>query len=354
VTVVLANYLRRRVGGQTLALLIVLTALMQVVELMDVATDILDRALGTTGILYYILLRTPSEVVLALPLSMLLGAMSTFYSMARSNEITAIRSAGVGLNRFVLYLLPIPALLAVLQFALSEHVVPRAETELKRWWDATATTPWESAPVRRWVHTSTGPLSFDGTSPDGHRLRDVRIYLRGPDGLFYRRISARTAQWDGREWRLEQIDDVSVSGRRYSRSSEAGRIWNTNLRPDDVQRLDVPQPHLSSVMLADVIAGRRVGAQPLSYYQTVLYRSFTAPLGAFVMLLLAVPPARAMSRGGGGGDLLLALGLGLGFLLCDGLMSALGTSGRVPAAAAVAAAPVMFTAVGFFILRSRT
>ena len=351
-TVVLANYLRRRVGAQTLALLIILTALMQVVELLDVTTDILERALGAAGILYYILLRTPSEVVLALPLSMLLGAMSTFYSMARSNEITAIRSAGVSLKRFVLYLMPLPALLAVLQFVLAEHVVPRSEIELKRWWDATA--PRSSAPARRWVHTSTGPLSFDGTSPDGHQLRDVRIYLRDADGLFYRRISARTAQWDGREWRLEEIDEVSMSDRRYSPSSKAGRIWNTNLRPDDVQRLDVPQPHLSSVMLADVIAGKRVGSQPLSYYQTVLYRSFTAPLGAFVMLLLAVPPARAMSRGGGGGELLLALGLGLGFLLCDGLMSALGTSGRVPAAAAVAAAPVMFTAVGVVLLRSRT
>jgi lipopolysaccharide export system permease protein len=223
VTGVLASYLRRRVGAQTLALLVLLTALMQLLELLNVTTDILDRSLGVAGVLYYMLLRTPSEVVLALPLSVLLGAMSTFHAMARSHEITAIRSAGVSLNQFVLYLLPVSALLAILQFVLSEHVVPRAETELKRWWDATA--PSEDAPVRRWVHVRTGPLSFEGASPDGRRLEDVQIYMRGADGLFNRRISASAARFDGSRWWLENIEDMSVTDGRYSPSADAARLW---------------------------------------------------------------------------------------------------------------------------------
>lgn len=118
-TGVLARYLRRRVGLQTLALLMVLTALMQVLELMDVTTDILDRKLGAAGLLYYAWLRTPSEIVLALPLAALLGAMSSLYAMARTQEITAIRCAGISLKRLLLVLLPVPMLLAVLHFTLT-------------------------------------------------------------------------------------------------------------------------------------------------------------------------------------------------------------------------------------------
>lgn len=347
-THVLARYLLRRVGVQTLALLAVLTALMQVLELLDVTTDILDRDLGIAGLLHYVALRTPSEVVLALPLSALLGAMSALYALARSHEIIAIRSAGISLKRLVLYLLPVPVLLSLSQFAVSEYVVPQAETELKAWWDATA--PPDDAPARRWVHSSAGPVSFDGMSADGRRLDGLRIYLRGADGLFSARISARAAQWEARHWRLEEVEELHVSGGHYGRASESARIWEANLRPDDVLRLDVAQPHLSSMMLVDIIAGERVGAQPLSYYETVLYRSFTAPLAAFIMLLLAVPPARALSRGGGGGALLVALGLGLAFLLCDGIMAALGTSGRLPAVAAAAVAPALFAAIGVMLL----
>lgn len=347
---VLAGYLLRRVGVQTVALLVMLTALMQVLELLDVTTDVLDRGLGIAGLLHYVALRTPSEVVLALPLSALLGAMSALYALARSHEITAIRAAGVSLKRLLLYLLPVPVLLALSQFALSEYVVPQAETRLKAWWDATAAA--DEAPVRRWVHTNSGPVSFGGMSPDARRLDDLRIYLRRADGLLSARVAARAARWEDGRWRLEEVEELRVAASEHARASESRRDWDTNLRPDDVLRLDVAQPHLSSMMLVDVIAGERVGAQPLSFYETVLYRSFTAPFAAFIMLLLAVPPARALSRGGGGGALLMALGLGLGFLVCDGIMAALGTSGRLPAIEAAVAAPALFAVIGFALLYS--
>jgi lipopolysaccharide export system permease protein len=69
------------------------------------------------------------------------------------------------------------------------------------------------------------------------------------------------------------------------------------------------------------------------------------------MLLLALPAARGLPRrSDGSAALLLALGLGLAFLLCDGFMGALGTSGRVPALVAALAAPLLFSAIGLLQL----
>lgn len=342
-TGVLARYVRRRVGLQMLGLLVFLTGLMQVLELLDVTTDILDRNLGAKGIVHYALLRTPSEIVLSLPLAVLLGAMSAFYAMAKKQEVTAMRSAGLSLKRLLVLLLPVPILLGIVQFALSETVVPVTEARLKMWWDASS--PPEDSPPR-WVQTRDGPVSFDKSSGDGRHLDGVRIYLRGDDGLLSTRVLAAGADWNGSAWDLRDVAELKAGEGGVTRSVEPSRAWRINLRPEDVTQLDVDQPHLSSNMLMDVIAGERVGAQPLSYYQTVLYRSFTAPVSAFIMLLLAMPPARALTRGGGGGSLLLALGLGLAYLLVDGLLSAMGTSGRMPALASAVAAPIAFIAIG--------
>lgn len=351
-TGVLASYLRRRVGMQTLALLFVLTALMQVLELMDVTTDILDRKLGAAGMLRYALLRTPSEIVLALPLASLLGAMTALYAMARTQEITAARCAGMSLMRLLLILLPVPILLAGLQLTLTQTLVPKSEAALKSWWDATA--PPDDKPDPRWVRTSAGPVTFDGASSDGRQLRNLRVYLREGDELFSQRMTAQSAQWQGDGvWALQGVEDLRVAKEKITRTREPARQWRSNLRPDDVTGLDVVQPHLTGIMLADLIAGERAGSQPLSYYQTVLYRSFTAPLAAFIMLLLALPAAAAMTRHGGGGALLVSLGLGLGYLLIDGVASALGTSGRAPAALAALAAPLLFALIGFLQLRIR-
>ena len=347
---VLPAYFRRRVGVQILALLAVLTALLQVLELLDMTTEVLKRERGVLGLLYYAALRTPAEVVLMLPIAVLLGTMTAMHSMARNLEITTVRCAGVSLLRMFTFLLPVALALALVQFAMSERVLPHAENTLKSWWS-------ESAPVgeeatRLWANTDRGPISIESISPDGRHLRGLRLYVRNAAGLIESRLAAGDARWDGQVWRLDDVTELRFGDARLQRIREPTRVWNTNLKPDDVLRLDVARPRLSSMMLADVIAGARVGTQPLSYYRTVLYRSFTAPLALLVMLLLALPTACSQPRGRAGSrEMLYALGLGLAFLLCDGMIAALGTSGRVPPLTTALAAPLLFGAIGFLRLR---
>jgi lipopolysaccharide export system permease protein len=345
----LAGYLRRRVGVHTIMLVAFFTALMQVLELMDMTTDVLERGLGVKGLVYYAALRVPSEILLALPLAALLGAMWAFHNLARNHEMIAIRTSGVNLKQIIVYLLPVPLIVALAQLGLAQLVVPETEAALQSWWVATA--PSDETPKPTWISTSGGSLSYLAASPDGRRLTGVRIYLRGEDKLLSARMSARTAEWAEGDWHLQDVEHLEVVRGRAPYSSEPSRTWKTNLHPEDVRRAEIARPKLSSTMLIDVIGGERAASQPLSYYHTALYRSVVAPLGPFVMLLLALPAARGLPRrNDGGAALLVALGLGLGFLLCDGLMAALGTSGRVHASAAALAAPALFCAIGLLQL----
>ncbi len=346
----LARYLRRRTAVCTLTVMALLVVLMQVLELMDVTTDVLDRGLGLQGVAYYALLRAPSEIVLALPLAALLGAMWAFHDLARAREMIAVRTAGVSLRQILAYLLPVPLAVACAYVALSQAVVPETEAALQSYW--TATAPPEEKPDPIWIRTNGGPVSFMAASPDGRRLSNVRIYLRGQNALLAERISARSAEWERGVWQLEGVDQLQIPADRSAHAAETTLTWETNLRPDDVRRAEIARPHLSGMMLIDVIDGERAASQPLSYYQTALYRTFVSPLAPFIMLLLALPTLRSLpQRDDGGAALLLALALGLGFLLCDGLMAALGTSGRMPAAAAALSAPALFTAIGLVQLR---
>ncbi len=347
----LAAYLRRRVGGQILALLALLTAMMQLLELLDVTTEILERGQGVGGLLYYALLRLPAELGLALPLAVLLGTMVAMNAMARASEITSMRASGVSLTRMLAYLMPVLLAFAALQVALLQMVLPRVEIELKQWWAAGARAADQTA-APLWAHTRGGPVSFEIVSADGRQLRDVRLYVREA-GLLTSRVRAAGARWDGRAWQLEDVTELRIEADGIRRLHEDSREWRSNLQPDEVLRLGFARPHLSSMMLADVIAGSRVGSQPLSYYQTALYRSFTAPLGVFIMLLLALPTAATRGRNSaGGGAMLMALVLGLGFLLIDGVVAALGSSGQLSPQVTALLAPLLFIAIGFLRLRA--
>lgn len=347
---VLGPYLRRRIAGQIFGLLLALTGLIQILSLLEVTSELLDRKLGVGGLVHYAVLSLPGQLVFALPLAGLLGSMSAFYAMARSREITALRTAGVGLSRVLLYLVPVPILFALLQMGLSQFLVPAAEASLATWMESTI--PAEGRPANpQWVRTSNGILLFERNSADGNRLLDVRIYQRDSAGLLVLRTRARSADWDGSQWQLNDVRDMPVEPGVVP-SRETRRIWQSNLQPSAVTQLDVADPHLSSMDLADVISGKRVGTQKLSVYLTVQIQLLVAPFAVFIMMLLAMPAAIVSERGGGGGRVLLALAMGLGFLLVDGILSSFGTSGRIPPVYAAITAPLLFAAFGLWQLRS--
>jgi lipopolysaccharide export system permease protein len=343
-------YLCRRVGTQILALLAVLTAMMQVLELLDVTTDIFERGQGFGGLLYYAMLRLPAELGLALPLAVLLGTMTSLNAMARTLEISAMRACGVSFMRMLVYLLPVLLVFTVLQVALVQVVLPRAEIALKQWWNAS--TPAEEVKKPLWANTRGGLVSIDSISPDGMQLKGIRVYA-SEAGLLTSRLRAVRAQWDGQAWQLEDVTELRVEPSGVRRIHDESLVWQTNLHPEEVLRLGVARPYLSTIMLADVIVGSRVGSQPLSYYQTALYRSFAAPLVIFIMLLLALPTAATLTRGSGGGSaMLIALSLGLAFLLFDGIVASLGTSGQLPPMVTAVAAPLLFISIGLWRLRA--
>jgi lipopolysaccharide export system permease protein len=174
---------------------------------------------------------------------------------------------------------------------------------------------------------------------------------RGADGHLNLRTRAEEARWQDGAWQLSGITELAVQG-AAAETDRTERRWESNLRPDDVVRLDADEPHLSSVELAAVIDGERVGTRPRSFYETVLMQSFAAPFTVFIMMLLATPAALASDRGGGAGRMLIALALGLGFLLVDGVFSAYGTSGRISPLVAAFTAPLIFAMVGLAQLRS--
>jgi lipopolysaccharide export system permease protein len=345
------SYFRRRVGMQILVLLAVIVALMQLLELLDVTTDVLKRDQGLFGVFYYGMLRIPADVVTALPIAVLLGTLLALSAMARNLEIATMRAAGISMMRMLGYLLPIAVALALLQFALSERVLPPAENQLKEWWSASA--PADDTPKRLWAHTAGGTVAIERISPDGRRLTGVRLYVRDSSGLIADRVTAAEALWNGRAWMLRDVTEIRIGDERIARTRVAERPWNTNLRPEDVLRLDVDRPQLSTEMLAEVIAGTRAGTLPHRYYRTVFYRSFTAPLGIFVMLMLALPTAVALPRSQGGARAMgTALVLGLGFLLSDGIVAALGSSARWPPLAIALAAPTVFAAIALLQLKA--
>ena len=80
-----------------------------------------------------------------------------------------------------------------------------------------ASAPADDTPTKRWAHTSGGTVSMERISPDGRRLIDVRLYVRDAKGLIQSRLTATEAQWDGKAWRLKNVNEFRYGDQRVER-----------------------------------------------------------------------------------------------------------------------------------------
>jgi len=115
-------------------------------------------------IVEYYLVKVPEFIVLILPMALLLALLYTLTNLARHNEITAIRAAGVSLWRLGAPYVAVGFALAVMSFALNELCVPNSgETA-------------EQIKSRRIPHRSSGPRRNQVMNEGFFNSRDGRIW----------------------------------------------------------------------------------------------------------------------------------------------------------------------------------
>ncbi len=348
---VLFRYLSLLLLKRSFATLLVLIGLLQIVDLFEATSDVLERGLGLAGIVQYELLRLPAMVEQILPVSVLIGALTCFTGLARNSEMAALRATGFTIYQVVAQLIPAAALVAALHFVIADQIVPRSERAFTTWWNAHPPlhpNPDETATRTKTVWFRNGPdlIYAEAASADGRRLDRVRIYHREPDGRLSERLTAKSASLglDGR-WRLSAAQELDVAPTTLRTSSLPDRTWDTDLSPADVVSVFSPSDRISSGKALRDSRGDRPANKSPAFYLTRLQRAIAEPLGVLVMVLLAAPAALAQQRSNQGTLLLFSLASGLLFLMVDGILTALGQTNVLPPILAAWAGPALFAAL---------
>lgn len=343
-----------RVAYRILAALAVLFALLQVLDLLDMTGEILDRNLGIGGVAYYAMLRSPSLVVQALPLAVLAGGLFAFSQLARERAVTAMRAIGVSVYSVVVWAMPAGLAVLALQIALQQWVKPAADATLAQWLESSAppAKPGDVG-VARTFRVGPDLVTARATAGGMGRLASVRIYKRDQEGRLTQRISADAAQFDGSAWTLTNVQVVTIGETRPATVLNPTMAWDTTLRPGDVAAAFGDSGDVSPGEARRAL-GDGAALRTPTFYEMRLHRAWAGPIGVLIMLLLTAPVALANFRdGSGSATMAISVGAGLLFLVLDGLLTALGEGGAIPVLLGAWAGPAIFAAVGTTILLYR-
>ncbi len=337
-----------------LLLLIGFTALLQLFDLLNNSTDILqDHEDQMSALFEYAALRLPEIVSFLIPFAVLMGTLITLGKMENNNEIMAYKASGAPYFSILWAFLPAVGIVAALHLYVADQVVPRSiqaliardlSTERSKSKNSAKDDP-------LFVQEGNSVVEAGAVGREGAELSHLRIFERNESGKIVSQIYASEAQYDATNevWHLKDVWATTVPTDGSAQTSHADTWdWQSQLTPAEFSDLVEKPQAMTLRKILGFVSSTQVGVRPTYFYETWLQKRFALPVSSILMILLAAPVAHSLHRRERGLAMGMTLGFGLGFLyfLTDGLVLSLGESGAVPPFLAAWLPILLFAAIG--------
>ncbi|HNR35230.1 MAG TPA: LptF/LptG family permease [Candidatus Hydrogenedentes bacterium] len=289
-------------------------------------------------------------------LSMLVVTLLVLGEAAQNNEITAAFAGGISLRRLIRGPLVVAVVFAIILFVAQDILgapANRKAREIESRYFSRAQQ--NSRKGISWPSLEGGwtchIMKFNKTALTGE---DVFLHSNRPESV--QQILAKRIYWDDetRRWMIEDGRWLMLD----PKNDWQGPVNRITLQPAPIQEtpedlfaLDEPPETKPFAALARDIERAQARGIPVSGPLAELHAKIAQPVLGIVMLLLAVPFAMRLRRGG------LAIGFGVGtaialaYLLAFRLSMALGAADRLPPIAAAWLANILFFSLAVIMFR---
>lgn len=291
----------------------------------------------------------------AAAIGMLITGLIVAGNAAQHNEITASLASGISLYRLLRAPILVAALLAGGAFFLSDTLGARAFAEYHRLdreyfsrfsQERRAGVSWTNLAGQWTAHV--GQFNREALTGqeviihaiEGGRVQDIRA-----DRIFWEPARGEWLLEDGRWFTF----DPTVNEERTERITQRAAPFGET--PAQLFSLETPPDGKRAAQLRhDLHAAEGLG-MPTAAQWVDYHIKFAQPALIFVMLLLAIPFALLVRRGGVAVSFGVAIAIGIAYVFCFFIFTGLGRIQQIPPMAAAWAANVVFLAGALILLR---
>jgi len=353
------RYLIRRLAGMALRVCAAFAGIFVLVDLLTVRLEKITRydiPLVTTVEYYVYQMPMILFEYHVLSVAMLAAGLMVFGKLAQNQELTSLLAGGVSLRRLAVPALGLALLVSSAAFLTAETAGVEAVARQKVIDDNyfrrvsgsdRGAQSWTNLGEDRWTcHV----LSFNREALTG---QNVFLHLNEPDRV--EEIRAGRIYWepDSREWLLEDGYWFRFDpNQEWQGSSEriTQRAAPFSAPPEELFALDQPPGAVSiGALAADIERAERLNT-PTQSARIALHEKVARPMTGFIMMLLALPFAARIRRGGVAAGFGASLAIGMVFLLAHFSATGLGHLGLLPPWFAAWIANAVFFACGTVLI----
>jgi lipopolysaccharide export system permease protein len=346
----LRRYVARQFGSNMALMLLAFVSLLQLLDLLANADDIVKlHGGGAAAFFWHALFNSPEIISVVTPICALLASLLTLARLAHSNEVLALKAAGLSYYRLLVAFVPVAFAVGAAHFLVSDQLTPPASRALLQW-DSESPKAKLDIKVKDgfWIRDGDTLVRVGRVTRRGTELAGLTLFQRDKRGQVILRLTAESAAHRHGAWELRNVERLSLAeGDLGTFTTVPTMGWNTSLTPRQFSDFVSPANALSLVDLWRFVSHAGIGSHPIYFYLTWFNKRLSLPIASFMMVLLAAPVAQSMQRQGGmvrG----LAVGVVLGFLyfVTDGFVLTLGEAGALPPVIAAWSPALLFGLVG--------
>ncbi|MFQ5561303.1 MAG: LptF/LptG family permease, partial [Nitrospinota bacterium] len=178
-----------------------------IVSLFEILADALEHKAGPALLGKYLLMKVPQAAYFMAPLIVLISSILCLGMLSKSNEIVAMRAAGLGISSITAPIFFIATLSSFFMLVMGELVLPYANIEMKRVHKEEIkkqVRPGVQQKNNFWYRTDSGSiLKIDVVSETGKILRNVTL-LSFKENRLWQRIESKNVVWEDSKWKAEE------------------------------------------------------------------------------------------------------------------------------------------------------
>jgi LPS export ABC transporter permease LptG len=309
-------------------------------------------------VLNYYRFLLPQIIYLMLPLSILVATLVNFGLLTKSNQITAIKAAGVSLYRISAPVLLVAVLMSLGMFFLSDDFLPQTNQQQDAYRNQIKGKPPQTfyRPERQWIFGRADRIyNYRFFDPDKNVFADFTCFEFDPkDFRLTRRIYAARAFWEPaiQGWVLENGWVRDLKGERVEKyfPFSVDMLPEMSEEPAYFKKEVRPSEQMSALELRHYIRELSQSGFDVVRLSVQFYRKFSYPLIAFVVALLGVPFSFTTGGKGALSGVALSIGIAILYWSISSLFEAMGNLSQLPPLVAAWSPDVLFGLAGSYLL----
>jgi LPS export ABC transporter permease LptG/LPS export ABC transporter permease LptF len=346
-----------------LILLVTFTGIYFIFDFFQLLGDIVRNHISTGVVLDYYRFLLPQVIYLMLPLSILVATLVNFGLLTKSNQITAIKAAGVSLYRMSVPVLLVAIVLSLGMFFLSDNFLPETNQQQDALRNQIKGKPPQTfyRPERQWIFGQSDRIyNYRFFDSDKNVFADLACFEFDPQSFrLTRRIYAARAVWEPsiRGWVLEKGWVRDLDGDRVEKyfPFSVATFNEMTEEPEYFKKEVRPSEQMSALELRRYISGLSQSGFDVVRLSVQFYRKFSYPLIAFVVTLIGIPFSFTTGSKGALSGVALSIGIAIVYWSISSLFEAMGNLSQLPPLLAAWSPDILFGLAGsYLLLRVRT